>query len=134
MKWKAPKIDDISQSKGLIDSSSYHFNHDSTNSLIRESFQNSLDVPDLSSKDPVKIVFKLHEVSRKSRLHKTELQDMIARLKSMSFNQKPKSKKWFSNLYKRWGINKEYPTILELSDYNTQGAIGENDHQATSIV
>ena len=66
MKWKAPKIDDISQSKGLIDSSSYHFNHDSTNSLIRESFQNSLDVPDLSSKDPVKIVFKLHEVSRKS--------------------------------------------------------------------
>ena len=128
MKWKAPIIDDPSQAKGLLDSSSYHFNHDSTNSLIRESFQNSLDAADKTLDKPVKIIFKLHKISRQSIPNfEGGLRNMIARMRTMPFNTTGKSAKWFQKLYKRWRTNSEFSDVLEISDYNTTGAEGEYD-------
>ena len=124
MKWIGNQETDRGDYLGGGDASINTFSSDPTNSLIRESFQNSVDQWSDKSK-PVNIKIKYHIISKKDLPDYENLNVILNQMKSLVIQRKDKNSiDVFNNIFK--DLNGSKIKILEISDYNTKGAPGKD--------
>lgn len=106
---------------GINDAGIETFSKDFTNSLVRESIQNSLDAKDESINSPVEVHFNLFETNVSTLPGYEDLRAAIDKCCLSS-----KGDKTANDFFRKASeiIKKDKITILRISDYNTVGLQG----------
>ena len=108
---------------GINDSGIETFADDSYYSLVRETIQNSLDVHNPNSAEPVIVEFKEFSIPRESLPGIESLTDAIHNCLESNIDEKD-AKRFFENA--ETAIKKEELSVLKVSDYNTRGLEGSD--------
>ncbi len=108
---------------GINDSGIETFADDSYYSLVRETIQNSLDVHNTSTTDPVIVEFKEFAILRNKIPGVDSLSESMKRCQESNKEEKA-AKRFFDNALDV--ISKNEISVLKVSDYNTRGLEGSD--------
>ena len=113
------------ENKGINDPGIENFIGETIKFLTREVIQNALDARDTNLNKPVKIKFKLHNISQDQFPDIEEFRDILKRC--LKFYEKNEETCNILNRALNLLDSNDIP-ILEISDYNTTGLIGAKDY------